>query len=137
MSAATRNLNEEQWFDYFSSIPLADGVLASVELMGQRPGSPPSASPLQAISYDADRDLLELAVGGRTNGNSPLRYFIAAPRSVNVEESSGMKMILVQDASGARTLIRLLEAAPAAAEAERPASRAAAVTSRNGNSPRS
>jgi hypothetical protein len=137
MSASTRNLNEEQWFDYFSSIPLANGVLASVELMGQRPSPPPSASPLQAISYDADQDLLELAVGGRTNGNSPLRYFIAAPRSVNVEESSATRMILVADASGAQTLIRLFEAAPAAAEAGRPASRGATPSSRNGNSPRS
>lgn len=44
---------------------------------------------------------------GAVQTEPAVRYFVAAPRSVEVEERKDEKTIIVDDAGGARTVIRL------------------------------
>jgi hypothetical protein len=121
MSTTTQQLGEERWAEYFDSIaPSIDGMLVTVEVMSEQLGDQPDVErlPLQAISYDPKDKVLEVAVGGRSvRYPVVLRHFISSPQTVSVEESGPLnpRAILVTDASGDRTLIRLFE--PAAVEA--------------------
>ena len=66
--------------------------------------------PLHAIRYDSDADELEVTIGGATPGGAVLRYFVAAPRAIHLEERDLGKVISVDDASGVRTLIHVSRA---------------------------
>lgn len=107
----TPELKAERWPDCFEEIARSsEGVLVSVEVLGgcgrlDRPLQRPRD--LQAIGYCPGRDMLELAAGGSGTGLAGLRYFISAPRQIHLEQSDARADILVQDASGTRTLIRL------------------------------
>jgi Family of unknown function (DUF5335) len=115
MSTATQQLDAEKWAEYFDSIaPGIDGLLVTIEVMSEQLGDQLDVEqlPLQAIGYDPKDDVLEVAVGGRgIRYPVLLRHFISNPRTVSVEESSPLSptAILVTDASGVRTLIRLFE----------------------------
>jgi hypothetical protein len=133
-------LEREQWAEYFRSIVLdTGGVLATVEVTREQLIGPPSGKrrSLHAISYHATKDLLELAVGGHAAGEPRLRYLISAPRTVEVAESRTGRVIVVQDASGTRTLIRLFNVSSLSGVAEQHASRGANLPSQNGHFRRS
>ena len=135
MSATPRQLQAEQWMEYFDAIPVDETpVLASVHVMSDRPSDECKGSRrrLHAIGYDEHRDLLEVAVGFSRGGDSPLRYLITAPRSVDVTESDGTTMITVADASGAQTLISLFNVGPVSTTATRTASHVAPPVSHKG-----
>jgi hypothetical protein len=116
MSDATRELDSGEWVEYFDSIaPRIEGLLVTIEVMSEALGDQVDVErlPLQAIGYDRKDDVLEVAVGGRgVRYPVLLRHFIADPRAISVEESGppSPSAILVTDASGVKTLIRLFEA---------------------------
>jgi hypothetical protein len=121
MSTTTQELGAEKWLEYFDSVASSiDGMLVTIEVMSERLGDQVDVErlPLQAISYDPKDNMVEISVGGRgVRYPVMLRHFISSPQTVSVEESDPLspRAILVTDASGVRTLIRLFE--PAALEA--------------------
>jgi len=116
MSEDTRKLNAEEWVEYFDSIaPRVEGRPVTIEVMSEQLGDQLDVErlPLAAIGYDPKDSVLEVAVGGRgVRYPVLLRHFISDPQEISVEESGslGPTAILVTDASGASTLIRLFEA---------------------------
>ena len=114
MSTTTQELAAERWQEYFDSIsPNIDGMLVTIEVMSEQLGDQLDVQqlPLQAIGYDPKDDVLEVAVGAVCVIPSLLRHFISDPQTISVEESSSLRptAILVTDASGVKTLIRLSE----------------------------
>jgi hypothetical protein len=115
MIIETRELSAETWGKYFESIaPDIEGLLVTVELMSEELGDQTDVErmPLQTIGYDHKDDVFEVAVGGRgTRYPVVLRHFIYNPRTIGLEEAGPPtpSAILVTDADGVRTLIRLLE----------------------------
>ena len=97
---------------------------------------PRRARPLKAIDYDPGADTLEIVTDGCITGDGTLRYFIAAPRRITVAESAGAGAILVEDAGGIRTLIRLFNL-PRPLDRDEPPAQVAQMTSRNGDRERS
>jgi len=120
MSTTTHELAAETWVEYFDSIvPNIEGLLVTIEVMSEELGDQLDVErlPLQALGYDPNESLLEISVGGRGMRYPVLlRHFISAPQTISVEEHEALNptAILVTDASGVRTLIRLFE--PAAIE---------------------
>ena len=121
MTVTTEELTAEKWVEYFDSIARRiDGQLVTIEVMSEELGDQIDIErlPVQAIGYDPKDNMLEVSVGGRgVRYPVVLRHFISDPQAISVEESGQLapKAILVTDASGVRTLIRLFE--PAALEA--------------------
>jgi hypothetical protein len=117
MSITTRELPAERWVEYFDEIASSvEGLLVTIEVMSERLGDQLDVErlPLQTIGYDHNDNMLEIAVGGRgTRYPVVLRHFISRPETISVEESGSPvpSAILVTDASGDRTLIRLFEPA--------------------------
>src|SRR5215472_16918295 len=115
MSASTREPERSSWPKYFDSVTASiEGTLVTVEVMGEQLGDQTDVErlPVQAISYDPRDDVLEVAVGGRgTRYPVVLRHFVSSPTAISVEETpeGGPSAILVTDAGGVRTLIRLFE----------------------------
>lgn len=115
MSTNTRELERADWSAYFDSIASnIEGMLATIELMGEQLGDQTDVErlPVQAIGYDPRDDVLEIAVGGRgTRYPVVLRHFVSKPTAISVEEplEGRPSAILVTDASGLRTLVRLFE----------------------------
>jgi len=115
MSTNTRELERADWPAYLDSIASStEGMLVTVELMSEQLGDQTDVErlPVQAISYDPRDDVLEVAVGGRgTRYPVVLRHFVSSPTAISVEETpeGGPSAILVTDAGGVRTLIRLFE----------------------------
>jgi hypothetical protein len=121
MGTTTQELGAEKWMEYFDSVaPRIEGMLVTIEVMSEQLGDQLDVEriPLQAISYDPKDNAVEVAVGGR-GARYPvlLQHFIFDPQTISVEESGPLAptAILVTDATGARTLIRLFE--PSALEA--------------------
>jgi hypothetical protein len=114
MSTATQELRVESWVAYFDAIASGSGARsAAVEVVDGLTGDRPSVAPcpLQAIGYDPVQAVLEVTVGGRSErAHAVLRHFISDPRKISVEESGPLnpKAILVNDASGARTRIEIV-----------------------------
>ena len=114
-TTTTRQLGLERWAEYFDALSASsDGSLVTIELMSQELGDQIDVErlPLQAIGYDPGNDVLEVAAGGRDSRNPVvLRHFISGLKEISIEESgsSTPSAILVTDASGLRTLIRLFE----------------------------
>jgi len=121
MSITTQELAADRWVQYFDALaPSVEGLLVTIEVMSEQLGDQLDVErlPLQAIGYDHNDNVLEVAVGGRgTRYPVVLRHFISRPQTISIEESSRPypSAILVTDASGDRTLIRLFE--PATLEA--------------------
>ena len=101
-----------------------------------RPGDqrPVRARRLRAISFDPHEDELKLSVGGRDWSAPELRYVIAAPRRIGVQQSSGSRALVVDDASGVRTIIMLASKMQSEATSAPPAH--TSQRSRAGNRPR-
>jgi hypothetical protein len=121
MSPITKELAADRWAEYFDAFARrSDGPLVTIEVMSEELGDQTDVErlPLQAIGYDPKEDALEVSVGGRSPRYPVvLRHFISSPQTISIEESGGPgpNAILVTDASGVRTLIRVFE--PAALEA--------------------
>jgi len=121
MSTTTEELGAEKWMEYFDSLtPSVEGMLVTIEVMSEELGDQVDVErlPLQSIGYDPKDNMLEVAVGGRGVGHPVLaRHFISSPQTISIEGSGSLTptAILVTDASGVRTLIRLFE--PPALEA--------------------
>jgi uncharacterized protein DUF5335 len=121
MGTTTQELDAEKWKEYFDSISSSSaGRQVTIEVMSEQLGDQVDVErlPLQGISYSPRDGLLEVAVGGRgLRYPVLLQHFISSPQTISVEESSPLSpsAILVTDASGVQTLIRLFE--PAAVEA--------------------
>jgi hypothetical protein len=121
MSITTHTLDAGRWLEYFESIgPALDGSLVTIEVMDEQIGDQVEAErlPLQAIGYDPNDNVMEIAVG-RRGLRYPvlLRHFISRPQTIAIEETgkAAPSAILVTDADDQRTLIRLFE--PSALEA--------------------
>jgi hypothetical protein len=103
-------LETHEWHGYFEAINL-DGalLLASVTVGAERPAGDRGdiGRPLHAIRYDADADEIEIHVGQPAPRDAVLHYFVSSPRSIQVHEQVGGKVIAVDDASGVRTLIQV------------------------------
>jgi len=121
MNVTTQELGAERWAEYFDSIgPAIEGLLVTVEVMSDELGDQIDVErlPVQTIGYDHRDNVLEVAVGGRTPRYPVVfRHFIASPQTIQVEDSGqpAPSAILVTDANGDRTLIRLFK--PATIEA--------------------
>ncbi len=104
------------WPSFFGSIACGrDHLVAAVALLhdgaAEQTGHAASRGDrLRSIGYDGERDLLELAVGGIARA-AALRYFIRSPQRVSVDQRARQLTIVVRDASGARTVIRIERAA--------------------------
>ena len=113
MSPTTEELAADRWAEYFDALARrGDGLLVTIEVMSEQLGDQVDVErlPLQAIGYDRKDRVLEVAVGGRgVRYPVLLRHFISDPQSVSVEELGPLspRAILVTDASGDKTLIRL------------------------------
>jgi len=115
MTTSTQELAPEAWVGYFDSIsPKIEGTLVTIEVMSDELGDQIDVEqlPLQGIGYDPKDNMLEVSVGGRgVRYPVLLRHFISSPKTISVEESGALRptAILVTDAGGVRTLIRLFE----------------------------
>lgn len=104
-------LAETSWGDYLDTLSLSvAGAPATVQAAPAgitRPALSAIGRPLRRIGYDRRRDLLELATGGAGTTGPALRCFVSAPRRILATDTRQARSILVIDASGARTLIRI------------------------------
>jgi hypothetical protein len=118
----------EQWAEHLRSIVEHNGrALATVEVVGDQLGSQTRGKrrrPLDGVRYDGKTDVLEFVIGG--SHEWPVRCFIVAPRTFNVVESGDKRVVIVGDASGARTLIRFFGVDPVPVATRAGASRAIA-----------
>jgi hypothetical protein len=113
MHTSARELSAEHWGDYFKAMKSGgERRLAVVEVAREPHGDRRDVAswPLQSISYDPTDDLVMVVLDGHQAHNQfVLRHLIADPQTISVYESGPFSptMILIQDASGAQTLIRL------------------------------
>jgi hypothetical protein len=119
-------LKRDRWAEYFRSLPAVGArQLATVELlseeMAQARDHRPPLHRLRAIGYRPLEDEVVLAVGGLGAAGPALRFYIPAPEKIAVTEHQGSRDILIDDASGTRTLICLLVPQRARELARRPA----------------
>jgi hypothetical protein len=125
MCPTTQELGAEKWVDFFNGLAAREGASSvAVEVVSEREPDQRYGMrrPLQAIAYNAEGDVLELAVGASGADRSVvLRHFIPEPRRINIEHSDSARpaTILVDDRSGVRTRIRLFDA-PTAQPQRRP-----------------
>ncbi len=106
-------LPKESWASYLEDIsknlPASEVV---IEVIGEDIGDQVEAAwlPLRFLSYDPRDDVFEVAVGGR-DPEYPvvLRHLVHRPRRLWVDEEEGVlpRFVLVEDADGTRTLIRI------------------------------
>jgi hypothetical protein len=123
------------WSEYFAAVTLEDaGSLTQVRAVsGTRPAAvgAPIARPLRQISFDGNRHVIALSVGGTSADRPAVRYFVSDPSRVFAIEAAGLRRILILDTDGLRTLVRL---------ARHPEGRVGRIRSRShglGNSTRS
>jgi hypothetical protein len=137
MSTTTQDLRREQWVDYFHALacralmPEGSAPLVTVEVIGERPDNQQSLAcwRLRKIGYRAEDDVIEIAVRAcSADGDLALRLFIAGPRAITLLEHEPLDLtaMVVDDASGIRTSIRLFAGSPASSEQPRPGSRSPA-----------
>jgi hypothetical protein len=115
-SATIRTLAVEEWEGYFERLLAGgDAPLVSVEAIGEQTPGPCAVVPcrhLRAAAYDPAADVLELTVGGQRAGDPiRVRHLISNPRSIKVQVGDAPRpaALVVDDASGARTQIRIYE----------------------------
>jgi hypothetical protein len=125
-----------EWLEYFDSFAFAaDEVLVTVAVICGESWERPAARTLKTIEYDPGSNVLEIVADGCITGEATLRYFIAAPRRIEVAQSDGTCAILVEETGGIRTLIRLFNM-PHAGSRDQSRAEVAQMTSRNGDGER-
>jgi hypothetical protein len=113
MCTTRQSLAPERWGEFFDGLVATDGPsLVAVEVVRKRPAEQRIGMPrtLSQIGYDLDRDVLRLTSGALDeNDAGVLRHFIHEPLTISVEDRAphGPLLILVCDATGVRTRIRL------------------------------
>jgi hypothetical protein len=103
-------LDADRWHEYFRSVAVeGEGLVATVTLLPDRPADRDSivAWTLHSIRYDSEADEIEIHLGQLAPRGAILRYFVSAPRSIQVHEWGRGKTISVEDSVGVRTLIQL------------------------------
>lgn len=106
-------LDEGAWAGFLDALSVdAAGAGTSVQV-ARRGGdslavAPATLRPLHAIRYDRERRALEVAVGGAEAARPALRCFVVDPRRLLAAESEHARTILIIDAGGTGTLIRIV-----------------------------
>jgi hypothetical protein len=103
------------WNSYLRALTAdAEGVRASIQLLpgdaGRLAATPRLEHRLRALSYSQERDAIELDLGSGGHGGAWLRCFVSGPRRLISERSDKGLSLLIFDARGRRTLVRVLEA---------------------------
>jgi hypothetical protein len=107
-------LERDRWQDFFrwllcvtarhvATVEMLSGVGTDAWAVGRH------GRRLRAIAYRPEEDVLEVAVGGAGAGRPALRFFVPGPQKITVTEHERSWKILIDDASGARTLVCLLD----------------------------
>lgn len=103
-------LANEHWRSYFSAVARArPGTLVSVEVARGSEARGRTREPrlLRAIGYRRGEDIVHVDAGGEEHDGGIVRFFIPAPRSIRIADGGQGPEILVRDAAGTLTLIRL------------------------------
>ena len=110
-------LDNDSWCEYFDTLNGCAERLKAAVTLARVPLSPARAGRqglhslmgglLETIHFDRGRDEIEVAICQNGASGASVRYFVPAPRSITVEESSPSKVIAVTDAEGVRTLISI------------------------------
>ena len=114
--AAGRVADRRQWQDKLESIAIVAGTRAEISLGVARAEKTVLARPLSAISYDADRDEIELRLGSVSGLAPGPRLYFAKPTYVGVKCAGGLTTLTVWDQRGSLTIVRLYD--PGALPAE-------------------
>jgi hypothetical protein len=111
MPTRALTVDDASWARFFDSIAQErDRFLAAVTHAHN--GTVPAlelSRPLRGISYNGSTDEIEVTVGRGRNEGTVLRYFLSAPRLVQVEDHGSAKLIHVEDVSGLRAMIHLFD----------------------------
>lgn len=103
---------EDGWHERLQDIVRVNrGAPVSVEVLGATEDRErvERRRVLRGMSFSRAEDVLELRVGAQGGGGGVLRYFIPAPRRMEVSRRDERLEIVVWDALGTRTLIRLYD----------------------------
>jgi hypothetical protein len=110
-------LDNDSWGEYFDTLNGCAERLKAAVTLARVPLSPARAGRqgfhsmmgglLETISFDRQRDEIEVAICQNGAAGASVRYFVPAPRSVTVDDSAPSKVIAVTDAEGVRTLISI------------------------------
>jgi hypothetical protein len=99
------------WSDYFATLTVENrGVPTRVQALYDARRVATGAAigrPLRGISFDDDRRLIELSVGGTSAGRPEVHYFVDSPRRVIEIEATDLRRFVILDADGLRTLVSL------------------------------
>jgi hypothetical protein len=99
------------WAAYFAALSaLGAGARTTVQVLPDGSAEPqrsPTRWVLRDCRYDDGGDLLELTLLGTGVEHAELRCFVAEPRQICARESQLERSILVRDAAGVRTLVRV------------------------------
>ncbi len=99
------------WVAYFAALStLGAGARTTVQVVSApSPGAERCPTPwlLRECRYDDGGDLLELTLLGAGGESPELRCFVSGPRQIRALESQLERRILVRDAAGVLTLLRL------------------------------
>lgn len=109
-TAGRRGDCADGWHECLEDIARANhGAPVSVEVLGASDAGErvERRRALRGMSFRHAEDVLELCVGAQPSGAGALRYFIPAPRRMEVRREGERLEIVVWDALGTRTLIRL------------------------------
>ncbi len=102
-------LDRSEWEPCFATLG-RESMLVAVGLSGRaRSDDVELWRPLRDARYDAGQDLLVLDVGGGSAGHS-LRFFVAAPRRITIADDGAASVLVVADATGTETVVRLTAA---------------------------
>lgn len=92
-----------------SRLPDPETVDVTIEVVGEDVGDQIEAQrlPWNGLTYDADKDVVELSVGGREAVPVVLRHQVEDPSKVWVEEVDGIvRALSIQAADGPQTIVR-------------------------------
>jgi hypothetical protein len=112
VSATMDELAGREWLEYLESLACDDEVLVTLNVVDGELAAPRVVRHLRSIAYDRGADMLEIVADGCIVGDAALRYFIASPRRIKLAGPADAGAILVEDAEGVRTLIRLFSLGP-------------------------
>src|SRR2546430_5294272 len=108
MRRRTLKLDARDWSRQIAAIA-ADSrhALAEVRFLTSELAGRPPRHRLNGIAYDHGSKQLQVAVREDGPQSPEVRYLVSAPREITVEEFDHATGIVVEDASGVRTLIWL------------------------------